>query len=455
MSAELAILGGRPAVTPGAHRPWPDIRDEDRRAVAAVLDRGVLTGSGSVEAPALERAYATFVGARHCLAMNSGTSALHACAVAADLLPGDEVIVPAFTYVASAMAFCHHGVRPVFCDVEERTFNLDPARIEERITDRTRAIVAVHLHGLPCEMDSILQIAERHGLHVIEDVAQAHGAEYGDRRVGTFGRCAGGSLNATKNLPGGEGGLFVTDDDGCVLAARRLRYMGEDIPDVDPPAGRRYWSHGVGWNYRPHELPAAFARSQLRRIDDYRDVADANAQVLSAGLADIAGILPPLIPEGRRSVWYIYRVLLDPGAIGYSGDPTELRDRVLAALSAEGVETMLWQHHPLPAYTAFRRPSLRPWQAAVDGDPVAPWDPDEFPAATAICDRSFVLGTGLHPLAVQAPEVMHEYVHAVGKVFANLGELLDMPFVRPPASMEATELNRSKGARGAPAPLPL
>jgi perosamine synthetase len=453
MSSELAILGGPPALPAGTHRPWPDIRDEDRGAVAAVLDRGVLTGSGSVEAPALERAYAAYVGARHCLALNSGTAALHACAVAAGLAPGDEVVVPAFTYVASAMAFCHQGVRPVFCDVDERTFNLDPVLIEERITDRTRAILAVHLHGLPCDMDSIVRIAERHGLQVIEDVAQAHGAEYRDRRVGTFGRCAGGSLNATKNLPGGEGGLFVTDDDACLLAARRLRYMGEDIPEIDPPAGRRYWSHGIGWNYRAHELPAAFARSQLQRIDEYRDVAERNARILGAGLDETAGVLPPLVPEGRRSVWYIYRVLLDPKAIGYSGDPTELRDRVLAALTAEGVETMLWQHHPLPAYTAFRRRSLRPWQPAIEGEAISPWDPGEFPVATSICDRSLVLGTGLHPLAVQSAQLMHEYVEAVRKVFENLGELLDMPFARPPASVEAAELNLSKGSRGTPATL--
>jgi perosamine synthetase len=450
MSSELAILGGPPSVAPDAHRPWPEIRDEDRAAVAAVLDRGVLTGSGSVESPALEREYAAYLGVRHCLAMNSGTAALHACAVAADLEPGDEVIVPAFTYVASAMAFCHHGVRPVFSDVDERTFNLDPARIEERITERTRAIVAVHLHGLPCDMGSIVPLAERRGLVLIEDVAQAHGAEYDGRKVGSFGRCAGGSLNATKNLPGGEGGLFVTDDDEFHLAASRLRYMGEDIPDVDPPAGRRYWSHGTGWNYRPHELPAAFARSQLGRIDAYRDAADRNARILGEGLAEVPGVLAPLVPEGRRSVWYIYRVLLDPGAIGYEGDVSELRDRVVAALAAEGVAVMLWQHHPLPAYTAFRRRSLRPWQASLEGEPISPWDPSEFPVATRICDGSLVLGTGAHPLAVQDPAVMRQYVEAVKKVFASLGELLDMPFNRPRSSVEAGELNLSKGSRGTP-----
>jgi perosamine synthetase len=453
MSSELAILGGPTSVAPGVHRPWPDIRDEDRAAVAAVLDRGVLTGSGSVEAPALERAYAAYVDIRHCLAMNSGTAALHACAVAADLVPGDEVIVPAFTYVASAMAFCHHGVRPVFCDVDERTFNLDPGLIEERITERTRAIAVVHLHGMPCDMSSIVPIAERHGLVLIEDIAQAHGAEYGGRKVGTFGRCAGGSLNATKNLPGGEGGLFVTNYDDCLLAARRLRYMGEDIPDIDPPTGRRYWSHGMGWNYRPHELPAAFARSQLRRIDDYREAADRNAQILGAGLAEVAGVLPPLVPEGSQPVWYIYRVLLDPAAIGYEGKTSELRDRVLAALRAEGVEVMLWQHHPLPAYTAFRRASLRPWQAATGGEQISGWDPAEFPVATRICDGSFVLGTGLHPLAVQDAAVMHQYVDAVQKVFSNLGDLLDMPFARPRASVDADEVNLSRGSRGTPTTL--
>src|ERR1700741_5689771 len=175
---QLALLGGPRTVTAVNGRRWPEIRDEDRAAIARVLDRGILSGAKAPEVTALEREYAAYHGMRHCVAMNSGTAALHACAVAVGVRPGDEVIVPAFTFIASAMAMSNQGARPVFCDVQPRSYNLDPERIEERITDRTRAIVAVHLHGLPADMDEILAVAERHGLAVIEDSAQSHGAVY-------------------------------------------------------------------------------------------------------------------------------------------------------------------------------------------------------------------------------------------------------------------------------------
>lgn len=420
-----------------------------------VLDRGILTGSGSVEVPALAREYAEYVGVRHALVFNAGTAALHACAVAADLRPGDEAIVPAFTYVASAMALTHHGVRPTFCDVDPNTFNLDPASVEQRISHRTRAIVAVHLHGMPCEMNRLLDIASRHGLAIIEDLSQAHGATYNGQKVGTFGLCGGASLNATKNLPGGEGGLFVTNHEECVVAARRLRYMGEDLPHSDPDAGRRYWSHGIGWNYRGHELPAAFTRSQLARIDEYSATARRNARILTEGLAEIPGLRPPLQPEGSKSVWYIYRVVIEPEEIGFNGEPTDLRDRLVAALTAEGLRATIWQHHPLPAHPAFRRTTFGPWQPAVDAEPLHTWDPGEYPVASRLCDLSFVLGTGSNPLAAQSAEVMHGYIRAVRKVMGNLDLLLTMEFEPPTTSRDALEFNRSKGVRGAPAMLPL
>jgi perosamine synthetase len=426
-TGELALTGGARAVRDGAHRRWPDVTDEDRAAVLAVLDSGVICGPNAPEITALEREWAEYVGVEHCLALNTGTAALHCCCAAVGLEPGDEVIVPAFTFIATAMAVAHQGAVPVFCDVDPRTYNLDPRRIEERITDRTRAIMPVHLHGLPADMDEINAVAKRRGLAVIEDAAQSHGALYRGHKTGKLGDCAGFSLNATKNLSGGEGGVFVTDDPDAYRAARRLSVFGEDVPPLEPDELRSYWSHAVGWNYRNQELASAFARSQLRRLDGYNEIAQENGSVLSDGLRDVAGVVPPHVPGDRTHVYHKYRVRLDARELGFDGPATELRDRVVSALRAEGVEAVLWQVQPLPAYPAFRR-ELRPWSKSRDEEPLRDWDPGEFPEATRILDETLILGSEVHPLFIQEPEVMELYVEAFGKVTSNLDTVLSAPF---------------------------
>jgi perosamine synthetase len=451
MSDELAFFGGPPTLRPDSLGKWPDITVEDREAVMAVLDSGVLTAGE--EASALARDYAAYHGIAHCLPFNAGTAALHACCVALGIGPGDEVIVPAFTYVASAIVVLQAGAKPVFCDVQPGTFTLDPRLLEERINERTKAIVAVHLHGMPCDLEEILAIADRHGLAVIEDSSQAHGARYRGRLVSTFGACAGASLNATKNLPGGEGGLFLSDDELLALTADRLRYMGEDLPSHDPQFGRRYWSHGIGFNYRAQEMPSAFARSQLKRLDAYNARAEENAKRLSASLAGTAGLRLPAVPEDRNSVWYLYRIGVEADAAGVSIAPPELRDRVVAALAAEGVPVMLWQHDPIPAFSAFRREPARPWHPSLSDDDLAPYDPDAYPVSREICDTTLTVGTGAAPLSVQSAEVVDGYATAITKVFGSLDRLVAAPFDVPETTMQAAEFARSRGRSGVP-PVP-
>lgn len=424
---QLALAGGNPVVAAGRHHPWPDVRPEDREAVLAVLDRGILCGANAPEITALQREWADYLGAEHCLALNSGTAALHCCLAAAGVQPGDEVLVPAYTFSATAMAVVHQGAVPVFVDVHPRTFNVDPARVEEKIGERTRAMVAVHLHGLPADMEELHSIAARHGLAVIEDAAQSHGATYRDRKTGTLATWAGFSLNATKNLSGGEGGLFVTSDEDALAVARRLSVFGEDVPPVGPDELRAYWSYGIGFNYRNQELASAFARSQLRRLDEYNGTAQANAAVLTGGLSGLEGVLPPYVPDDRTSVYYKYRVRLDPSALGFDGEPTELRDRVVRALRAEGVEAVLWQVRPLPANPVFRR-TLRPWHPDWDDEPLAPFDRGEYPETCRVLDETLILGSEPAPLFVQERELMESYVEAFAKVLANLDALLELPF---------------------------
>lgn len=418
-SEGLAVFGGPQAVHAAPHRSWPDLRGVDRDAVNAVLDRGIIWGPDAPEITALQEEWANYVGVEHCLALNSGTAALHCCAAAVGLRPGDEVIVPAFSFVATAMAVVHQGAVPVFCDIDPDTYNLDPALIEDRITERTKAVMPVHIHGLPADMDEIAVIADRHGLAVIEDAAQAHGAEYRGRRVGSVAACAAFSLNATKNLCGGEGGLFVTDDAEQLRIARRLSIFGEDLPPGDARDGRLYRSHGIGFNYRYQELSAALARSQLRRLDDYNATAQANAATLTDGLRGIRGVTPPHVPDDRRSVFHKYRIRLEPAELGHDGPPARLRDWVVDALRAEGVEAVLWQPQPMPAQPAFRRP-LEPWHPGHDGEPLRPWDPAEYPQASRLLECSLVLGSQRHPLFVQDRELMTRYVDAVTKVVEHL-----------------------------------
>lgn len=423
-ATEQLALDGGPRAVPDSHRTWPEILDDDRAAVLRVLDRGVFAGHDSPEITGLQDEYAAYVGVRHCVAVNSGTAALHCCAVAIGLEPGDEVIVPAYTFVASAMAVLHHGGLPVFCDVDPRTYNLDPTIIEERLTNRTKAIMAVHIHGLPADMDEILDLAQKHGLAVIEDVAQAHGGIYKGRRVGTIGDCAGTSLNQSKNLSAGEGGLFLTDDDLGHKAARRLSVFGEDLAPLE---ARAFWSHGTGWNYRNQELSCALARTQLKRLDQYNRRAETNGTILSEALANVRGVVPPHAPEDRTCSYWKYMIQLDLDELGYSGPPTELRDRILRALQAEGVEAMVWQPQPIPAQPVFRK-RPRPWFAANADDPLLPWDPQEYPVSSRLVDVSLALGTEARPLYVQEPILIERYVDAVEKVLGNLDSVIDRPF---------------------------
>src|SRR5262249_25016120 len=214
------IQGGATAIPAGAHVRWPVLGEDERRAVLGVLDRGVLSGQLAPEVRGLEREFAALVGSRFCLATNSGTAALHLALTGAGIQAGDEVIVPAFTFVATAMAELHQGAVPVFVDVEPQFFGMDPAKVEAAITPRTRAIVPVHLHGVPCELQPIAELATRRGLVLIEDSAQAIGARYRGRMAGTMGLAGCYSLQSSKSMAAGEGGLLVTDDEAVFKKAQ-------------------------------------------------------------------------------------------------------------------------------------------------------------------------------------------------------------------------------------------
>jgi dTDP-4-amino-4,6-dideoxygalactose transaminase len=430
--SDLAVRGGTPVVAKEMAVRWPVIGDEDRRAVREVMDSGVLCGSSAPRVKALEEEFARYVGVRHCLATNSGTAALHMAIAGAGVEPGDEAITSAYTYPATALAVLHQNAVPVFTDIDARTFNMDPALIEERISSRTRAIIPVHIHGLPCDMDAINAIARRRGLVVIEDAAQAHGATYRSRRTGALGDMAGFSLNATKNLACGEGGLFVTDDEDFLARASALRILGQSRDEgpfnpshpLDPEGDSEFTD--VGWMYLTQEIPAAIASAQLRRLDGFNANAAANAGILTRRLSQLPGVIPPYCPEDRTHVYHKYRVRLDPAALNMSIPPRLLRDRVLAALRAEGVEARLWLGKPVPEMDLFQNRSGYgrgcPWTC--HGSEVR-YPRGDYPRTAALLDDSLVIGSQTYPLFPQPARLIEQYADAFEKVISRLGDLRD------------------------------
>ena len=416
----------RTRVPEGLKRSWPDIRPEDKAAVAAVLERGVLGGVGAPEMTALEDDWAAFVGRSSGLLFNSGTAAIHAALYAVGIEPGDEVITTSYTFAGTWQPILQQLAIPVFVDIDPRTFNLDANQIEAKITPRTRAIIAVHIGGLPADIDEILSIADRHGLHVIEDACQAHGATYRGRQVGSFGVVGCYSLNSSKILSGGEGGLFVADDAEVIARARRLRTFGEDIPELARLTGwnfRPYTSHSVGWNYRHQEMPAALARSQLRRLPDYIATGQRNAAYLTEQLAHVPGITPPYVPPDRTSSYYQFRVRLEPAEVGL-GDmpPAVFRDALGQTLMADGVGVELWHTQPAPAFPVFQDRvgfgGRFPWTQPPASRDVT-YDVADYPEAIAMFESSLVICDARHPIFVQPLELMEHYVDIIRRVLAD------------------------------------
>jgi perosamine synthetase len=296
VKGQLAIHGGPHTVPEGLMKQWPEITQEDKDAVMAVLERNILSGVHGPEASALEKEWAEFTGSKHVLSFNSGTAALHSALFAAGVGPGDEVITTAFSFSGTFHPILQQNAVPIFVDVDTRTYNIDVGKIEAKITDRTKVLMPVHIHGLPADMDEIMALAKRHNLIVIEDACQAHGATYKGKVAGTIGDMGCFSLNVTKNLSGGEGGFLNTDNEEYAERARMIRTFGEKV-GKEKEKIRPYYSYTIGWNYRTQELPAAFARSQLKRLPHYNSIAQRNGQYLSQELGKIKGLIPPMFPR--------------------------------------------------------------------------------------------------------------------------------------------------------------
>jgi perosamine synthetase len=389
MSAELAIKGG-PKVRERPYPPWPVLGDEDVEAVGDALRSGKLTQLTGGVVAAFEERFAEWHRVRHCVATSSGTTAIHAALAALDVGPGDEVIVPAHTFIASATPVLHQRATPVFADIDERTYCIAPESVAERITERTKAIIAVHLNGHPADMDALMALAEPKGIAVIEDAAQAHGAMHKGRKVGTIGRVGCFSFWEDKIITtGGEGGCLITDDDALAERLRRIRHHGEG-----PMEGERAYFHlELGYNYRMTSMQAATGLVQLGRLDEYLEARRRNAAYLSERLGEIDGIEPPFVADGVVHSYYKYICQLRPETGIEIGE-------FMQAVAAEGIPISRRYPTPLPRQPVFRDLAS-----------------DSCPNAERLASELFTLL--VHP-TVETGD-LDDVVEAVGKVVSALG----------------------------------
>lgn len=432
MSEKLATCGGTPLIAPeDIAMGFPFITQDDKDAVMSVLDacqQGVpIWGIAPPNIAGAEKEWAQYLGRKHALMTNSGTAALHMAVAAAGIKPGDEVITSAFTFIASATCVLHHNGIPVFVDVDPETALIDPDLIEAAITERTKAIIPVHIHGYPADMDKINAIAAKHNLLVIEDAAQSPGALYKGRKTGTLGDMACFSLNGCKQLTCGEGGFFVTDNESLYEAADMLRVFGERVSRVGK---REYNAYGMGWMYRNTEMPAALFRSQLKRFDRDLAVRQDNCDYLTEKLSRINGILTPVLPPQSTSAWWLYPLRVRTADLGVDMDQQGFRDRVVKAIAAEGVPCSVWQGQPVPGQEIFQQKQGYghgcPWECHHAG-PVD-YSLDNFPNAAQFCREYFFIG-GLQFPTIALPNahgLMDKYAQAIEKVMDNLEDVLTL-----------------------------
>jgi len=352
---------------------YRSIKPEIDTAIARVLESGqFVLGS---EVADFEREFAAYCGISHCIAVNSGTSALHLALLGAGTRPDDEVITVPFTFVASVAAVAYTRARPVLVDIDSQSFTIDPAAIEAAITPRTKAILAVHLYGQPADMDPLMDVARRHGLVVIEDAAQAHGAKYKGRPVGSIGDLACFSFYPSKNLGAyGEGGAVTTGNAEFASTIRMLRDWGQD---------RKYHHVLRGFNYRMEGLQGAILRVKLRHLEQWTEARRAHAAKYNELLVD-SGVERPREMPWARHVYHAY-TLRSPD-----------RDGLQAALRADGIQTGI--HYPVPVH-------LQPAYAELG------YRRGSFPYSEAAANQ--VLSVPLYPELSQ--EALAEVVAAVRK----------------------------------------
>jgi len=417
MSPKLAINGGE-KVREDPFPKHPVIGDKEKKAVMEVLDSGNLSTFiashgenflGGERIRRFESDFAKMTGSEYAVSMNSATACLHAAVVACGVGPGEEVIVPPYTFTSTATSALMNNSVPVFADIDEENFCLNPEKIEEAISPLTRAIIPVHLFGNAAEMDEIMEIAKKHSLKVIEDCAQAPGGEYKGKPVGTIGDCGIFSFTESKTITTGEGGMLITDNKEIAEIAQLVRNHGEAVI-----AGmeRSYKSTIIGWCYRMTELNAALGIEQLKRLDEFNDTRIRLANYLDKGLGAIDGIVPCPPKDHVKHVYYLVPYRYDESKTGIP------RKRFVEAMNAEGVPTGAGYVNPL-----YRAPIYHENKPFIyehyEGN--ASYEDGLCPVAEKMHEKELITFQVARPPATE--EDMDDIIGAAKKIIENKDEL--------------------------------
>ncbi len=311
----------------------PVLGREEIAAAVKVLKSGNLTQGENVSR--FERQFSSYIGTKYGVACSSGTSALQVGIEALGIGDGDEVVTTPFTFIATGNSILYNGATPVFADIDARTFNIDPVKIESKINEKTKAVLVVHLYGQPCDMKGVKDLCEQHGLLLIEDCAQAHGAEYKGKRVGSFGDLSTFSFYATKNMVTGEGGMILTDNDATSEKAKVIVNQGQ-IGKYDHVV--------IGYNYRMMEVQGAIGLAQLHKLGKLNAKRDYNAHFLSKRLGKLDWLEIPYVAKGVRHAWHQFTIKVSAG----------FRDDFLNYLNSNGVGARVYYAKPVHLQPAYK-----------------------------------------------------------------------------------------------------
>lgn len=284
-----------------------NLTEEEQKEVLKVMESQMLTMLAGNVVASFEKEFAEYFGVKHAIAVNSGTAALHVAIAALDIGPGDEVIVSPFTFIATASSVLHNNAIPIFADIDDRTYNLDPSSVRDNITDRTKAIIPVHLAGISADLDPLIEIAKDNNISIIEDACQSHGTKYKGKMVGSIGELGTFSFYPSKNMTTGEGGMITTNDDNLAEQCRLLRHHGE-------PSWYVY--NRLGWNYRMTEIQGAIGRVQLKKLESYIKIRNDNAKYITDAVENIEGVDPPYIPDYCEPAFNYWIGRIKPEVIG-------------------------------------------------------------------------------------------------------------------------------------------
>ncbi|MEW6664766.1 MAG: DegT/DnrJ/EryC1/StrS family aminotransferase [Thermodesulfobacteriota bacterium] len=418
---KLALLGGEPVL--GSPLPrYRSFGESEVEAVVRVIRSGVLSGFyggwcdeywGGAEVKGFEEEWARAFRVKHAVSVNSATSGLYAAMGAVGIGPGDEVIVPPYTMSATVVAPLIYGGIPVFADIEEETFGLDPASVRKAVTGRTKAILAVNLFGHTARLDDLRRIAEEHGLYLVEDNAQGPLAEDHGRLAGTIGHIGVFSLNFHKHIHTGEGGMCVTNDDTLALRLKLIRNHAENVVE---PLGVQDLTNLVGFNFRLTEIQAAVGREQLRNAETHVSRRERIARELTQAVEGLPGLIPPSARPGCRHVYYVWALRYDEGATGVG------RSLYCKALHAEGFpafEAYVRPHYLLPLFQ--KRIAIGSGGYPFNLAPRVGYERGACPVCERMHEKEFI---GFEPCAYDVDEERLERLcAAVRKVHSHLDEL--------------------------------